>query len=112
TVCSRSGESTSFSQDMAPVAWSMLRQKHYQMAGFHLPVLSCSSACTHVARLHHPSRSLLDWDPLLAPLVDAARHAHDLRVAHLLQRLSRKPRAPPGCACHDDAGILLRRECW
>src|SRR6266566_7215116 len=56
TVCSRSGESTSFSQDMAPVAWSMLRQKHYQMAGFHLPVLSCSSACTHVARLHHPSR--------------------------------------------------------
>src|SRR5260370_17998001 len=55
---------------------------------------------------------LLHREPLLAPLVEPASHAHDMGIAHLLERLSREQRASAGGALHDDASIPLRRDLW
>src|SRR5690349_18141162 len=56
--------------------------------------------------------SLLNRKALLAPLVEATSQAHNIGVAHRLERLGCQQGAPTRCARHDDAGILLRREFW
>src|SRR5689334_8189045 len=82
------------------------------MAGFHLPVDITFIDVYAFTRLRYSSLSLLNWESLFAPLIEAAIHARYIGIAHRLERLSCQQRAPAGRARHDDAGILLRREFW
>ena len=63
-------------------------------------------------RSFHLSRTLLDWEPLLAPFIEAAGHIHHISVTHRLERLSRQRRAPTRGTRYNDVSIPLRREFW
>ncbi len=57
--------------------------------GFSLPFHVIFTVVRTSSTVMSSLQYLLDREPLLAPLVEPASHAHDMGVAHLFERLSR-----------------------